>query len=175
MYNTSLQQFVFLFESSIDNAPPAPVTKDRVQNIITKLTYQVYRYINRGLFERDKSTFKLMISMKVQIKDDKLEQKDVNFFLKAGSSLEEKNNPLQGVFPDIKVFQNIKALSMHKFGKSHSAFFKDIIDKVQKKEKEWEDWVNYDAPESQPIPEMQDKISSDPISSFLHMVLVRCA
>lgn len=30
MYNTSLQQFVFLFESSIDNAPPAPVTKDRV-------------------------------------------------------------------------------------------------------------------------------------------------
>ncbi len=92
--------------------------------------------------------------MKIQIKDDKLEQKDVSFFLKAGSSLEEKNNPLSGVFTDIKQFQNIKALSMHKFGKSHAAFFKDIIDKINKKEKEWADWVNFDSPESQPVPEI---------------------
>lgn len=43
---------------------------------------------------------------------------------------------------------------MHKFGKSHAAFFKDIIDKINKKEKEWADWVNFDSPESQPIPEI---------------------
>jgi len=42
MYNTSLQQFITLFEWSIDNAPQAPVTKDRVNNIIAKLTYKVY-------------------------------------------------------------------------------------------------------------------------------------
>lgn len=95
-------------------------------------------------------------------------------FLKAGSSLEEKSNALQGVVNDIKTFQNIKALSMHKFGKSHAAFFKDIIDKIQKKEKEWADWIGLDAPESQPVPEINDKINSEEIHSFLHLCLVRC-
>lgn len=65
MYNTSLQQFIDLFEWSIDNAAAAPIQKDRVNNIIEKLTFKVYQYINRGLFERDKVTFKLMVSMKI--------------------------------------------------------------------------------------------------------------
>jgi dynein heavy chain len=77
MYNTSLQQFIQLFTWSIENAPAAPIQKDRVNNIIEKLTFKVYQYISRGLFERDKVTFKLMVSMKIQIKAGLLEQKDV--------------------------------------------------------------------------------------------------
>ncbi len=77
MYNTSLQQFLQLFEWSIDHADKAPILKDRVNNIIDTLTYKVYRYISRGLFERDKVTFKLMISMKILIKDGILETKDI--------------------------------------------------------------------------------------------------
>lgn len=77
MYNTSLQQFLQLFEWSIDHADKAPILKDRVNNIIDTLTYKVYRYISRGLFERDKVTFKLMISMKILIKEGILEQKDI--------------------------------------------------------------------------------------------------
>jgi len=29
------------------------------------LTYKSYRYINRGIFERDKVTFKLMMCMRI--------------------------------------------------------------------------------------------------------------
>ena len=60
MYNTSLYQFLGLFDLSIDIAPKAQLLKDRVHNIITTLTYKVYRYIGRGLFEKDKRTFKFM-------------------------------------------------------------------------------------------------------------------
>jgi len=62
-----------LFEWSIDHSEKAPILKDRVDNIIDTLTYKVYRYISRGLFERDKVTFKLMISMKILIKKGLLE------------------------------------------------------------------------------------------------------
>lgn len=68
MYNTSLPQFLTLFDYGIDKSPKAPAVKDRVHNIILELTHKVYRYINRGLFERDKVTFKLMMSMKILIK-----------------------------------------------------------------------------------------------------------
>jgi len=66
-----------LFEWSIDHAEKAPILKDRVNNIIDTLTYKIFRYISRGLFERDKVTFKLMVSMKILVKEGVLEQKDI--------------------------------------------------------------------------------------------------
>ena len=59
MYNSSLQQFLDLFDFGIDKSPKAQLVKDRVANIIQWMTRRVYRYINRGLFEKDKITFKL--------------------------------------------------------------------------------------------------------------------
>ncbi len=67
--------------------------KDRVQNITVELTRRVYRYINRGLFERDKVTFKLMMSMKIMIKEGKILPSDVGMLLKAGSGIDDRNKP----------------------------------------------------------------------------------
>jgi dynein heavy chain, axonemal len=78
MYNTSLQQFLGLFDFAIDHSPKAQLIKDRVNNITIELTRKVYRYINRGLFERDKVTFKLMMTTKILIKEGKLTTADVN-------------------------------------------------------------------------------------------------
>jgi dynein heavy chain len=50
MYNTSLEQFMGLYDWSIDNAEKAQLIKERVNNITNTLTEKVYRYINRGLF-----------------------------------------------------------------------------------------------------------------------------
>jgi len=54
MYNSSLKQFLTLYNYSIDTAPKATLPTKRVENISKDLTYNVYRYVNRGLFERDK-------------------------------------------------------------------------------------------------------------------------
>jgi len=51
MYNTSLYQYLDLFDYGIENATQAPRVEDKVHNIIECLSYKVYRYINRGLFE----------------------------------------------------------------------------------------------------------------------------
>lgn len=59
-------------------------------HITNTLTKKVYRYINRGLFERDKVTFKLMMSMKIMIKEGKLTNSDVNVLLKAGSGVDDR-------------------------------------------------------------------------------------
>jgi len=50
MYNTSLEQFMGLYDWSIDNSAKAQLIKERVNNITNELTEKVYRYINRGLF-----------------------------------------------------------------------------------------------------------------------------
>jgi len=173
MYNTSLQQFLTLFEWSIDHADKAPILKDRVNNIIDTLTYKVYRYISRGLFERDKVTFKLMISMKILIKDGILETKDIQFLLKAGSALEDRNNPFS-LWLDQKQWLNLKALSQHKFGTQHGCFFKEIQDRITRNEGSWKNWVNEDEPEKSEVPDYNDKIKSEQVGHFIHLCLMRC-
>ncbi len=50
---------------SIDNSEKAQAPSKRVDNIIEYLTLFVYKYVNRGLFEKDKNTFKLMMCFKI--------------------------------------------------------------------------------------------------------------
>jgi dynein heavy chain len=65
MYNSSLGQFLALFNESIDNAPKAQLPSKRVENIIEEQTFHVYKYVNRGLFECDKTAFLLMMCFKI--------------------------------------------------------------------------------------------------------------
>ena len=70
----------------------------KVENIEEKLTYVVFRYINKGLFVRDKMAFVLMICLKILIISGKLTTGDVGILLRSGMALDvktEKPNPFQ--------------------------------------------------------------------------------
>ena len=68
MYQTSpFAQFLGLFMSSVDKAERASLASKRVENIIETMTYITYRYINRGLYEKDKLTFILICTLKILV------------------------------------------------------------------------------------------------------------
>lgn len=66
MYNSSLEQFLKLFNDSIDQSERNTLPSKRVENIIKYLTFYVYKYVNRGLFEKDKISFILMMCFKIK-------------------------------------------------------------------------------------------------------------
>ena len=171
MYNTSLQQFLDLFDYGIDKSAKTQLVKDRVNNIINCMTYKAYRYINRGLFEADKVTFKLQMCLRILIKSGALMQGDVNMLLKSGSGIDDRNKKFNWM--DQKTWLNILALSKHKFNNEPSGFFKDIIDKIQRYEREWKRYFDENSPENVPIPEYEDKINAESIGPFLHLCLIR--
>ena len=86
MYNCSLDQFLEQFDHSIRNSEKSQPTSKRVNSIIQFLTYHVYRYMNRGLFECDKMMFRLMVTLKIMVVSGSINGADVMLFLKAGSS-----------------------------------------------------------------------------------------
>lgn len=172
MYNTSLSQFLELFDWSIHNSPKAQLVKDRVNNIVTWLTRKVYRYINRGLFERDKVTFKLMMCTKILIKDGKLTHADVSLFLKAGAGVDDRNKLFNWM--EQKTWLNLKALSKHKFSNDHTFFFKELPERIARNEQSWRKWMDENEPENCPIPDYEEKISADQnVGHFIHLCLVR--
>lgn len=173
MYNTSLQQFLDLFDYGIDFSPKAQLPKERVSNIITWMNRRVYRYINRGLFEKDKITFKLLMATKILIKAEHLSSADVALLLKAGGGIDDRNNPFASWMQQ-KIWLNLKALSKHKFGKDHSMFFKELPDRINRNEQVWKKWVDEAEPENIPVPDYEEKISSDAVvGHFIHLCLIR--
>lgn len=75
MYNTSLRQFMILFNNSIDTSKVEKKkgeddeeeeidTSMRVIQICDTLLEMVYKYTMRGLFETDKLTFKIILCLK---------------------------------------------------------------------------------------------------------------
>lgn len=62
--------FVCCFRSQ-----PSPITSKRIHNIIDYLTYEVWRYSCRGLYEAHKFLFTLLLAFKID-----LQTKKVSFF-----------------------------------------------------------------------------------------------
>lgn len=58
-------QFNSLYQGSIDNSEKAALPAKRINNIIELMTYEIYVYIQRGLFERHKIVFALMLATKI--------------------------------------------------------------------------------------------------------------
>lgn len=172
MYNVSLLQFLEIFYDGIDNSPKAQIIKDRVTNISYALTYKSYRYINRGIFERDKVTFKLMMCLRILIQDGVLLGTDVSMLLKAGAAIDDRNKKFNWI--DQKTWNNIIALTKHKFGIDGNMFYKGLVDSMTRSSPEWRAFFESDDPENQPVPDYDDKINADVVlGSFLQFCLVR--
>ena len=58
-------QFNALYEESIDKSERAPLPSKRMSNIIDHFTWECYLYIQRGLFERHKLPFALILATKI--------------------------------------------------------------------------------------------------------------
>ena len=176
MYNTSLTQFLQKFDISIDTAAKAATPQDRVKNITGKLTYLVYRYVNRGLFEKDKLTFLLMVCLKILLVSGKLTQNDVDLLLKSGKGLDESSIPPNKLSPMIKTpaWKNIIALSRHYYGKDHLCIFSDLPQSMEESKQEWEAFLNNNASEKINVPKYNDTINSEKdIGKFIHFTLIR--
>jgi len=177
MYNCSLLQFQEQFDISIRNSEKCQPTSKRVEKIVNFLTYQVYRYTNRGLFERDKMMFKLLFTMKIMVIANQLTGADVSVFLKAGSALDvkaERNNPFFRWMSD-KVWLNVLQLTRHTFGVDQMLFYRELVDFIQRNEANWRKWFDENEPESVPVPDYEERIEQERVlGPCLRLVIVRC-
>jgi hypothetical protein len=153
MYQTSLRQFNALYGQSIDDAEKAAMPAKRIKNIMEHMTYTIYLYIQRGLFERHKLTFALMLTNKIQVSAKALSLDLVNVFLKGGGSLDIKSvkkKPADWI-PD-KCWLDLVALSNH-------PTFSDILNSFQRNDALWRQWYDLEAPEQAPVPDFEDQMT----------------
>ena len=177
MYNTSLAQFMELFLVAIGQAAAAPLAAKRIKNVIEEISFVVYAYIQRGLFEAHKTMFAFLMAMKIAIRggpgpvpgvpaaDAWLTQAEFDCALKGGAALDindVRKKPFDWI-PELVWLHVIAACDMPGLG--------DFADSMYRNETAWRKWFELEQPEKEPIPDFAERAS--PFQTFLITRLLR--
>jgi dynein heavy chain len=146
MYQTSLKQFLQLFDESMELGAPSPIPSKRIQNIIEYCTYRSFCYVSRGLYEIHKIIFVLLLAIKIDIFSSKITVDEFRCFIKGGAALDinqVQKKPFNWIADNI--WLNLNALSK-------MPGFNDVLNQVGKNEKAWKSWYEKDSPENEILP-----------------------
>ncbi|XP_072937033.1 dynein axonemal heavy chain 8 [Epargyreus clarus] len=147
MYQTSLAQFLERFDISMERSPQSPITSRRIGFIIDYLTFDVFKYISRGFYEKHKYLFTLLLTLKIDLQKEFVSYDEFQTFIKGGAALDLNACPP-------KPFKWVTDMSwLNLVQLSGLRQFSNILNQVTNNEKGWKQWFDKEAPEDEPLPD----------------------
>ncbi|XP_058415682.1 dynein axonemal heavy chain 9 [Diceros bicornis minor] len=143
MYQFSLKAFSIVFQKAVEKAAPDESLKERVTNLIDSVTFSVYQYTTRGLFECDKLTYLAQLTFQVLLLNQEVSAAELDFLLRS---------PVQtGVVSPVEFLSHqawggIKALS------SMEEFY-NLDRDIEGSAKSWKKFVESECPEKEKFPQ----------------------
>ncbi|KAF2988285.1 hypothetical protein EK904_001939 [Melospiza melodia maxima] len=163
MYQTSLAQFLKLFDQSIARSKKSPVPQKRISNIIEYLTFEIHSYSVRGLYENHKFLFTLLLALKIDIERGHVENREFQTLIRGGAALDLQACPPK---PSRWILDMIW-LNLVELNKLPQ--FEQILNQIAHHDKQWKHWFDKDAPEEEIIPNGY----SDSLDTFRKLLLIR--
>lgn len=146
MYQNSLKQFLTIFDNSITKSTKSTITSERIDIILNHLTYEVWGFTLRSLYERHKSLFTLMLAMKIDCHRGTISHTEFMAFIKGGASLD-----LNAVAPKpFRWILDITWLNLVEISKLE--VFSEVLTKIEFSEREWRFWYEKEKPEEEELP-----------------------
>ncbi|XP_035213112.1 dynein heavy chain 8, axonemal-like isoform X2 [Stegodyphus dumicola] len=162
MYQTSLVQFLGIFDISLERSEKSPRANLRIENIIHYLTFEVFKYTCRGLYETHKFLFTLLLTIKIDLAEGKITHQEFETLIKGGAALDLKAvEPKTCRWVTDMTWLNLAALLK-------LDYFRELLIKVKRSEKHWKIWYEKDAPEEELLPD-----GYDVLNSFRKLLLIR--
>ncbi|XP_028292993.1 dynein heavy chain 10, axonemal [Gouania willdenowi] len=165
MYQYSLASYLEVFHYSLRKSLPDASLQKRLENIMNTLTYSVYSYGCKGLFEKHKLLFSFNLTIKMEQAEDRVPQEELDFFIKGNLSLEKSHlkKPADWV-PDQGWEDVVKLAEIfpHQFG--------SLPNDVRNCSSEWKRWFDLDDPEQSVFPGSY----GEKLSAFQKLLLLRC-
>ena len=81
MYQYSLDWYISLYESAIEQADKSKILEERLRNLNECFTYLLYKNVCRSLFEKDKLLFSFLLTTKIMSGNRTLDPAELRFFL----------------------------------------------------------------------------------------------
>lgn len=146
MYQNSLKQFLVIFDNSITKSAKSSITEERIQIILRYLTFEVWAFTSRSLYERHKLLFTLMLAIKIDMQRNHITHEEFMTFIKGGACLD-----LNAVVPKpFKWILDITWLNLVEISKL--PVFNEVLKKIEQNERDWKIWYETEKPENEEIP-----------------------
>ncbi|XP_039952580.1 dynein heavy chain 8, axonemal [Bactrocera tryoni] len=147
MYQTSLVQFLERFDASMHLSAKTHITAKRIKRIISYLTFEIYRYKSRGLYEQHKFLFVLLMALNIDRQLDHVSYDEFQNFIKGGAALNLNDcPPVPFRWITDETWLNLVQLSK-------MTLFAHILTKVSNNERGWFNWYKKECPENETIPD----------------------
>jgi dynein heavy chain, axonemal len=143
MYQFSLKAFKVVFSKAIERAEPAEEIKQRVLNLIDSITYNVFIYTTRGLFEKHKLIFTAQMTFLILAVAKEIETKELDFLLRFPIQV-GVTSPVD--FLNDNSWGGIKALSS-------MTEFNNLDRDIEGSAKRWKKFVESECPEKEKFPQ----------------------
>lgn len=142
IYQFSLKAFSTVFKDSLARAEPAEKLKDRVYNLLDSVSFSVFMYTTRGLFECDKLIFMAQMAFQVLLHSNDINAEELDFLLRY-PAVANLNTPVD--FLSNLSWGGIKALSV-------MDEFKNLDKDLEGSAKRWKKFVESECPEKEKFP-----------------------
>ncbi|XP_064890575.1 dynein axonemal heavy chain 9 isoform X5 [Columba livia] len=143
MYQFSLKAFSVVFHKAIERAPPDESLPQRLLNLIDSITFSVFQYTTRGLFECDKLTYTAQVTFQILLMSKEINTVELDFLLRY---------PAQ-----TRVTSPVEFLSNHSWGgiKALSSMeeFRNLDRDIEGSAKRWKKFVESECPEKEKFPQ----------------------
>ncbi|CAB3221710.1 unnamed protein product [Arctia plantaginis] len=147
MYQTSLAQFLERFDISMERSTPSPITSRRIGFIIDYLTFDVFKFICRGFYEKHKYLFVVLLTLKIDLQREYISFDEFQNFIKGGAALDLNACPP-------KPFKWVTDMSwLNLVQLSTLRQYSNILSQVCNNERGWKSWFDKEAPEEETMPD----------------------
>ena len=143
IYQFSLKAFNVVFMKAVERADPADDVQQRVNNLIACITYSVFVYTTRGLFERDKLIFTAQVAFQILLKKKDINPIELDFLLRFPAQ-PNVTSPVD--FLSNQSWGGIKALSTMEE-------FRNLDRDIEGSAKRWKKFVEHECPETEKFPQ----------------------
>lgn len=142
MYQFSLKAFIVVFKRAIVSTSQQKILQERVNSLIDSITYAVHLYTCRGLFEKDKLTYKTQMVLQILLHSNEISPAELDFLLRF-PYIPTVQSPLD--FLSNNLWGGIKALAA-------LDAFQGIDKDLELTAKRWKFYIESESPEKEKLP-----------------------
>ena len=161
MYQFSLKAFSVVFDGAIQRAVMDSNVQIRVKNLIDSITFQVFQYTTRGLFECDKLIFTAQMAFQILLMNEEINPIELDFLLRFPTT-PNTTSPIDFIsnvgWGAIKILSGMEE-------------FRNLDRDIENNGKRWMKFVEGEAPEKDKFP--QDWKKKDALQRLCMMRALR--
>ncbi|KAI8914343.1 dynein heavy chain and region D6 of dynein motor-domain-containing protein [Gorgonomyces haynaldii] len=159
MYQYSLNAYKVVFKNAILKADASEDIKERTNILIEAITFQVFVYTTRGLFERDKLIFTAQMTFQILLAAGDIDHTELDFLLRGKRAMGVSSTMDWLSTPSWAMVKALSSLEQ----------FKSLASDIEGSAKQWKKYCENEAPENEKLPqEWKNK------NALQKMCILRC-